>query len=157
MDTSQVPKSSRVLYKITFPILVVLTIFMFFALYLALWPFKTVDVTEPIIISNKPVAAGTVAEYEVQQCRYTDSTARVIRRLESIDRPQLYIPLGATETRAPKGCYTFKPPAILIPTETPPGRYKIEFDLNFEVNSLQTINKKVYSEVFEVTESELSN
>lgn len=157
MDQTNVPRSSRVLYKITFPILVVLTLFMFFALYLALWPFKTVTVTEPIIISNKPVAAGSVAEYEVEQCRYTDSTARVIRRLESVDEPQLYIPLGATETRAPVGCYTFKPPAIVIPTETPPGRYKIEFDLNFEVNPLQTINKKVYSEVFEVTESKMVN
>lgn len=157
MDTSNVPKSSRVLYKITFPTLVVLTLFMFYALYLALWPFATVNITEPIKITNQPVPAGAVVEYEVYQCRYTDSLARVIRRLESVDRPQLYIPLGATETRAPKGCYTFKPPAIVLPTETPPGRYKIEFDINYEVNPLQTINQTVYSEVFEVTESKMVN
>lgn len=150
---TDVPKHSRVLYKITFPVLMFVTVVMLYAIFLATWPFPTVDVTEPIKITNQPVAAGSLVEYEVHQCRHTDANARVIRRLVSQDRPNLYIPLGATDTKAPTGCYTFKPPAIILPEETPPGSYKIEFSLNFEVNPLQTISKTVFSEEFKVIES----
>ena len=153
MDMQNVPKHSRILYKITFPILMVVTLVMIFAIYLAVWPFPTVDVTQPIKITNQPIPAGSVVKYEVEQCRYTDANARVIRRLISQDQPNLYLPLGASDSQAPKGCYKFEPPAIVLPEETPPGNYKIEFVLNFEVNPLQTRTQKVYSQEFQVIES----
>ena len=156
MDMQNIPKHSRILYKITFPLLLFVTAVVIYAIYLAAWPFPTATVTQPIKITNKPVPAGSVVEYEVHQCRYTDANARVIRRLVSQDQPNLYLPLGATDTQAPEGCYTFNPPAIVLPAETPPGNYKIEFTLNFEVNPLQTRSQTVYSEAFQVTEAKLT-
>lgn len=152
-DMHGAPKTSRIMYKITLPLLFIVAAIVFYSVYLAAYPFKTATITEPILITNKPVPAGSVVMYEVHQCRYTTANAHVIRRLISQDQPNLYIPLGSTDTEAPLGCYTFAPPPIILPEETPPGNYKIEFSLNFEVNPLQTIQKKVYSETFGVTES----
>lgn len=110
---------------------------------------------EPVKITNQPVEAGTVVEYQVDQCRYTDATALVTRRLISKSDRQLYIPLGGNTSQAPAGCYTFAPPAILIPLETPPGEYTIEFKLEFEVNPIRTITKYTYSQDFTITESKM--
>lgn len=153
MDTSNVPKFNVWVYRVTIPLLMISTAAVIIALFLLLWPYKTVDVTEPVEITNKPIPARQVAEYEVQQCRYTDATAIVTRRLVSKTNRQLYIPLGGNTSEAPAGCYTFKPPAILIPIDTPPGLYEIEFKLEFQVNPIRTIKQVVHSEVFEVTES----
>jgi hypothetical protein len=150
-----VPKFNVWVYRITIPLLAISTIAVIIALFLTLWPYKTVEVREPIKITNQPVAAGTVVSYEVEQCRYTDATATVTRRLISKSNRELYIPLGGNTSQAPAGCYTFTPPAVLIPIDTPPGEYTIEFKLEFQVNPIRTITDYVYSQDFTVTESNM--
>lgn len=151
MDTTNVSNTRLWFYKVIIILLAISTIFVATAVVLSVWPYKTVDVVEPIEITNKPIEAGTVAEYVVEQCRHTDATAIVTRRLISRSDRELYIPLGGNTSESPAGCYTFRPPAILIPLDTPPGLYEIEFKLEFEVNPIRTIEKRVLSEVFEVT------
>lgn len=155
MDVSNVPKSRVWIYRITIPLLAVSTVAVIIALFLSLWPYRTAEIVQPITITNQPVEAGTVVEYEVQQCRYTDATATVTRRLISKSDRELYIPLGGNTSQAPTGCYTFHPPAILIPRDTPPGEYTIEFKIEFEVNPIRTITQYVYSQDFRVTESKM--
>ena len=93
MDTTRVPKFNVWVYRITIPLLIISTVAVIIALFLTLWPYKTVEVQEPIKITNQPVQAGTVVSYEVEQCRYTDATAIVTRRLISKSDRELYIPL----------------------------------------------------------------
>lgn len=153
MDTTNVPRFNVWVYRVTIPLLLISTAAVIVALFLLLKPYKTVEVKQPIMITNQPVEAGTVVEYEVEQCRYTNATAIVTRRLISKSNRELYIPLGGNTSQAPVGCYNFKPPAILIPIETPPGEYTIEFKIEFQVNPIRTITEYVYSQDFSVTES----
>lgn len=155
MDTTNVPNSRVWIYRVTIPLLVISTIFVAVAIFLLIRPYQTIELQNPIIITNQPIKAGTVAIYEVDQCRYTDATAVVTRRLVRKDGANdLYISLGGNTSQAPEGCYKFTPPAVLIPAETPPGKYAIQFKIEFQVNPIRTITLNVESEPFTVTASE---
>lgn len=162
MDTSNVPNSSVTAYRIFIPLIAISLIAVAVVAALLLWPYKTAEINGPIVITNEPVPAGTVAYYEVDQCRYTDALAITTRRLVSVpgevpaipdnDSQQLYVPLASSETRAPTGCYTFSPPPVLIPLDTLPGKYYIEFEIHYEVNPIRSVVVKVQSEPFMVAE-----
>lgn len=163
MDTSQLPKGQVWTYKIALFLLGICTVFVAFAITLLIWPYQTLELKSPIVITNAPIQAGNVALYRVNQCRYTDSVIHTIRRLVSDNQTQVqvnsdtaadrtvYIPLGSSDSRSPKGCYNFTPPPVMIPSSTVPGKYHIEFELHFEVNPIREIVKTVESQSFQVT------
>lgn len=161
MDTSNVPNSSVTAYRIFIPLIAISLIAVAVVAALLVWPYKTAKINGPIVITNEPVPAGTVAYYEVDQCRYTDVLAITTRRLVSVPgevpgipdnagQQQLYVPLASSETKAPVGCYKFMPPPVLIPIDTLPGRYYIEFEIHYEVNPIRNVVVKVQSEPFMV-------
>lgn len=162
MDTTQLSRGHVWTYKIALFLLGLCTLFLIYAIVLLVWPYQTIKLNGPIIVTNAPIPAGSTAIYTVDQCRYTDAVIHTIRRLVSDDQstPSLntdtanrtvYIPLGSSDSRAPRGCNIFTPPPVQIPMSTPPGTYHIEFELHFEVNPIREIVKTVESKPFSVT------
>lgn len=129
--------------------------------YWLLRPYNPLELTGPIRITNKPIPAGSLAYYTVDQCRNTDKVARAIRRLVTdtelgmtseggqVDRT-VYVPLGSSDSHAPVGCYTFSPPPTIIPIDTVPGRYHIEYEIHFQMNPVRDVVVYLNSETFEV-------
>lgn len=120
-------------------------------LYLAIFPRATAEVTQPIVVNSNPVNAGSVVDYTISQCRYTDGEAYIERnlvRLTSDEDKELTVPLGNTISKRPTGCYEFSSTNVYIPSGIPSGEYYISLDICYQTTILQRICGTLYTEPF---------
>lgn len=127
-----------------------------YIVYLALYPFKTIDFTNqpfPIVsqLTNaesglRQVYAGQILEYEVSYCRHTHAVAESSRTLVG----PILITLTKTESRTDVGCQRTVVSNTIIPSYALPGKYHLQINVSYKVNPFQTIDKQIRTEDFEI-------
>lgn len=118
-----------------------------YILYLGLYPFRTVEIfNAPVPVTNSPVLAGSVVEYKVDYCRYTDKPAQVTRTLVGKTVTTL---VDFTST-ASKGCKTVTVANTIIPNYVMSGPYHLEINACFNTTPLQSRCTKYNTQNFQV-------
>lgn len=103
--------------------------FMCYISYLLLWPFKIVEIKQPlkvISISKEELV------YEVDYCKYIDGPATVTRQL--INHQIIFLPVVVTNL--PKGCN--KSERRLELPRLAPDTYRLRISTTYEINKLRS-------------------
>jgi hypothetical protein len=116
---------------------------------LALYPFKTLDVKQPIQIlnTNKEVCAGQYLEYKFEYKKFTNKPALVSKQLVNdyiitFDDYTSNVPIGEGIVLNRTG--------VKIPENAPTGRYKLRIAFTYHINPFSTQVVRVESEYFTV-------
>ena len=112
-----------------------------------LYPFKPLEVEEPILLRNNTIEQGGHVVYDIHFCKYTDKPATVQRYLaDGLDTH-----ISSLIINNPVGCKT----ATLhldIPECTPPGMYRILHVATYDYPLGRKVTIRYETEEFEVVE-----
>lgn len=128
---------------------------MLFFAYLMFEPFRTPEISTPIPILNEGriVRHGEAIKTKVTYCTFKKVSSTTSRRYESVGGDRRVYFLSTTESAGsdPK-CATVENNSARVPSDIPPGRYKIILDATFKINPVKTVTKRYETEVFTVSE-----
>jgi len=110
------------------------------------YPYKTIDIKEPMKVLNTPVKRGEVVRFELDYCKYTEADAEVSYVLYN----DVSITYPPRISHAPIGCHVASSSAVLIPEYAPLGEYYVKFNIEYTINHYRTIIKSFDTEIFEV-------
>uniref|UniRef100_A0A6M3JP92 Uncharacterized protein n=1 Tax=viral metagenome TaxID=1070528 RepID=A0A6M3JP92_9ZZZZ len=113
------------------------------------WPFKILDVKEPIKVVSEYVYPGDRLFYEIDFEKHVDTAGILNRKLVDgfvIDLGDVSVP-----SKARKNIVTA---SVKIPAFTPPGRYRLRWSVTYKINPLRTIVRSFESEYFHVIEQD---
>lgn len=136
---------NKTLYYVSIGTLALFLGIMIYGLYLLAFPFKTLDADQPFPVTTKTVVAGEKLEFTAKVCRYTSVVATVSQQL--VGENLVYLPTHPS--RVSKGCGTFKS-SVLVPSDTPAGRYKLVSSAKYPINPLRTITVTTETQEFDV-------
>lgn len=114
--------------------------------FLYLWPTKIAEYHTPYQIHPTTVEAGNTIFYVADYCKYQPIPATVNRTI--VDGTVVFLP--TTQTNLEVGCKKTDIP-ILVPLNTPPGRYHIDITLVYKINFVRDVTYKIRTEEFTVT------
>jgi hypothetical protein len=106
-----------------------------YAIYLMVYPFKTIVDKQPSQVLTPTVKAGGILIVVKNYCKYTDINATLVRNL--VD--DISIPLPVAESTLNKGCGV-KNVVIPIPDYVPAGTYYLKTTSIYKINALRTIS-----------------
>lgn len=139
-------------------LLALTTCSLVYVMYLLLWPVKTIVIknfsyTQPIHIETPVVHPGDIVKYDFDYCKFINVIPRSKSQL--IDGQIIPLtPVMANSSGLPMGCHdTFG--SVVIPSTINPGRYYLNKELDYQVNSLRTITVNYYTEYFQVVDKNL--
>lgn len=134
-------------------LMVATTVAIVYVFYLLCWPFKTIIIknfsyTQPIHIDTPVVHPGDIVTYEFDYCKFTNVVPSSKSQL--IDGQIISLsPTMSSSSGLPLGCHNISR-SITIPKTINPGRYYLNKELDYQVNSLRTISIDYYTEYFQV-------
>lgn len=98
-------------------------------------------------IRESPTAGGVVILH-VNFCKLVAVDGKL--RMSFLNHThEVFLPL--TRERSDVGCQNTELP-VLIPTELPPGEYRIKFRVGYQVNPIKRVIEEYHSKPFEVVE-----
>ncbi len=110
------------------------------------YPFKTIDIKEPVKLIERQVNRGDTITYITEYNKYIDKDAVLLVQLYNIDKGY-YVSLSSEHTNViPGKSVALK--TVKIPETVCPGNYKIIITIKYTINALRTIDKRFISEVF---------
>ena len=110
------------------------------------YPYRTIDIEEPVKILNSPVEAGKYLQYEVSYCKYTKKPGVV----HWVVKNDVIVHLSEITSVAPLGCDTVVLNTVKIPEQLPSGNYTAEATIVYKVNPLREIHKTFVTEEFKI-------
>lgn len=132
---------------------IIVTVILFFssAIFLLFlcwwsWPYNPVTYTEPVLVLDKEVKAGTLVQYKVSYCKRSAAPAVVDRQF--VDGIIYTVP--SVKPNFPLGCHT-KIQTVEVPPNLPPSDYKIRVYVSYQVNPIRTITVTYDTNYFKVT------
>ena len=124
-------------------ILSAFTLVLLFSYWL-IYPYKPLEVKEPIEIINHTIQSGDNVLYEIEYCKNMDIPVTIRRRF--VDGLVYHIPEFTTQMND-MGCRE-QIIAIEVPKKLPPGEYKLYTEFVYHVNPIRDVVVKVDSENF---------
>jgi len=112
------------------------------------YPVRTLEPRlQPYRVLTTTAPAGGSVLYEVDACKYLDAPALIFRQLVPDRGPTINLP--STTTNIPIGCAKSLS-SILIPLDTPPGRYHLELTLSYQLFGGRSISARVQTDTFTI-------
>lgn len=146
IETEPVTTKKKVGFYIAYAAIAIIALVVGIFLYWSFQPDKVLQVNNspfPVrTIREHPTADGVVI-LKVDLCKHSGTVGQVRTSFVSESR-EIFLPLG--KEQLPKGCLKQEVP-VLIPTDTPEGKYKIKFSVTYQINPI-----KRSVEVFETRE-----
>lgn len=143
-------KPPRVIRLVTLSIIILTIIGIAIVGVVAYWSFTGTDVLkfskDPIPVKPKFVKSEGEITLDVEFCKLTSTAGRVTQRLVS-NSTEIFAP--TVIDNQPKGCYNY-PLKIAIPTQTPPGKYHINYRVTYNTNPFHTVTEEINSESFDI-------
>lgn len=142
---------------ITYAVYIALLVIMAAIGTLLYWSFQSTDVLN---IKNAPFPVRTVREHptadgvvilHIDYCKNIKATGRVRTSFVAQSR-EIFLPV-ATDTQPPQCLDTEVP--VLIPSDLPPGKYRIKFRTEYRINPIKTAIEDFDSVEFEVVGNEV--
>ena len=125
--------------------LVILT--LLYGAYLALWPFKTLEVYQnPMPVLNSPVRRGGPVKMRVDYCKFTTAPFDISWQLVN-DRVFF---LEVKPTDLPTGCRNVVVSPVIIPKDVPLGEYIIRNKVTYYLNPRRRVTLEFKTEPFVV-------
>jgi len=139
--------------KIAYGVIGVAIILLLYVIYILLWPFKTIEATQPFDILTPQVEAGEILSYTAEFKVHTDKSFSVEWELINVAEPNFPITIPTQgRLQFTKGNYTVKR-KVIVPIETPPGKYHLRILDKVCLYSFRCIETEFITEDFEVTKS----
>ena len=113
---------------------------------LLFWPFKVIDVVQPMPTAKQEYRAGETVVFEIDYCKYRGTATSASKVLVN-DTIYSYSTTGVSLA---KGCNTFLSESTVIPQSAHPGKYHIEITVTYRVNPFQ-----VQTHTFKTTEFDI--
>ena len=133
-------------------------VFIVTLLWMMLWPYRTVDVTEPMSVINTTVQPGEVVRYEIQYCRYTEKDSSISWILVQEENKGSDYFLGSRDSGGlPAGCATINSQTPPVPNNTEPGTYYVKAVVRYQINPLRVITREFVTDSVEVLPLEYGN
>jgi hypothetical protein len=143
-------RGQRIVYGIALFTLGIASVLVAIVLYWTFTGQKALEVTNaPVPVKPKFVKSLEQITINVDFCKHTDVSGRVIRKLVS-DKTELFAPV--TFEQIPRGCYEDLEVKIPIPDQTPPGKYKVVYRVTYQTNPLHEVISEFESQQFEVVQ-----
>lgn len=137
---------------------------MFFAycLYLAVWPFKTIEFYNspfPVNNENKEVCMGDIVKFQADYFRYEDHPVTIIRHIyqkpeDSPTGKERDFTYPTIESKFPKGAHDVEISRDVISIAAPDGKVVLKMSVTFPVNPLQSQEFYVETEPFTIKNCE---
>lgn len=140
-------KKFNISYILALSSLILIAVSLVIVAFWSFYPYKTITfLDDPRIVETRTVKAGDDIEFWINAVRHTRVAPKVTRSLENGIFIQ-FMPFQSSnfETGPRNDKVVFK-----IPESTPPGVYRLNTLLEFEMNPIRTIRKNIYTEEFEV-------
>lgn len=109
---------------------------------------KALEATNhPFPVAPKIVKPEQTIILDASFCKYTDAEGRVLRRLVS-DKTEISAPVVYDSSK--KGCQEHVQIPVVVPPQTPPGKYHINYRVVYKTNPLHTVTVELNSQEFTV-------
>lgn len=128
-------------------LLIGISIFTIYMVYLLFWPFQTVDVKSPCAVVTPVVQAGERVYYEVTYTKYANRSCIITKQL--VNDTIIYYPMQASNVISTLGNVS-KVISEKIPDYASPGKYKLFVTANYHISPFRNITKRWETEEFEV-------
>lgn len=122
-------------------------VYFIYALFV---PVKTLEITNfsyayPIPLETPVVHPGDTIRYELDYCKYIDSSPITHRTL--VDGQ--IITLTSSAGNLPMGCHQTERD-VMIPETINPGKYYLNVEIDYQVNPVRTESTHYYTDYFQV-------
>ena len=154
-----VPNQRKIFYAFSTVVLSVAVSFMCLVLFWSLYPYKVVEVTEPIVVLNdhRLIAAGEFIELELTVTKYSD-VSPVRFEFLLCDGGAITIFEPGPARNLPAGKYVLINNTRVLPSEIAPGTScTYNFNYDYKVNPVRTISKAWKSDPFIVVDRSKPN
>ena len=140
-------------YYLSVVIIAVAAIILLYVAYLALYPFKTVDLVQPIKVlnENREVAKGDDLRLEIDYVKHGSYPATSDKNILCADGN--LVTLSSSETNLPAGKQKFMV-MVTVPAKTSFGPCYLEYVNVYHINPLRDIAKTWRTEIFTVVEAQ---
>jgi len=112
---------------------------------LLLYPYHIIDVKEYTILTDN-IKAGDELPYMISYCKYKDMSGMRMRAFEN----DIIYAIPPDMINIPVGCHT-SVNTIRVPSELPPGEYKVKNTAVYRLNALRQEEVSFESNKFTVT------
>ncbi len=129
--------------------LIIVSLAFLMLMYVLYWPVRTLEPrTQPYHVVIKTISPGNPILYEVDSCKYVNLPSLTTRELLSDANTRVNLPSSTTNVRP--GCSKVLVSSTNVPMGTPPGRYRLNITLSYQINSFRTEVVRVSTERFDV-------
>lgn len=133
-------------YMLSAALVVVLGLFGY-VLYQLYYPVKVLEpLNVPYPVLTPVVKVGDRLTIVSKYCKYGTFPMTVSRQLQG----ETFITLAPLTPTLPNGCHESKAASTVIPTGTPPGRYRLVYATSIQINAFRTITVAAETREFSV-------
>lgn len=138
----------KLLYWVSLCVLGFTTYVFGHLLVILYYPFKTLDVKQPIKVIETVINRGNDITYIAEYNKSIDKEAVLSIQLYNVDTGY-YVSLYSEHSNV-LPCIGTAIKTVRIPQNICPGNYKFILTVKYEINMLRTISKRFISEVFKI-------